>query len=176
MTLLLVSAVSLTAAAAPRFPNYTEVDDVYFYKMGEHRSIYKLFFKLYDAALFAEPSATSTEVLTRNCAFQLEFRYLRNIPKATILESAEHMLNKNLSAEQMARIRVSMQQLHASYRSVIAGDRSSLTYIPNKGTTFTLNGSQLITIPGKEFAQCYLDIWLGAQPISVELRDQLLAQ
>jgi hypothetical protein len=144
--------------------------------MGEHRTVYKLFFKLYDAALFTEPGATANDVLARDCGFRLEFRYLRSIPRDTIIKSANYMLALNLSPESFSSIAKPTQQLHAAYRSVDAGDASSLTYIPDKGTTFAINGEGLITIPGKEFAQHYLNIWLGARPISVELRDQLLAK
>ena len=144
--------------------------------MGAHRVTHKMFFKLYDAALFTAAGATAEQVLTRNCSFRLEFRYLRSISKATILKSADHMLAKNLSSEDRSRITADTEQLHAIYRSVRRGDVSSLTYIAGSGTTFAINGEQLITIAGKEFAQHYLQIWLGERPISLQLRDQLLGK
>jgi len=144
--------------------------------MGAHRVTYKLLFKLYDAALFAEAGATAEQVLARSCSFCLEFRYLRSISKATILKSADHMLAKNLSSEDLSQITAATQQLHAAYRSVETGDVSSLTYITGVGTIFAINGEQLITIPGKDFAQYYLQIWLGERPVSVQLRDRLLGK
>jgi len=144
--------------------------------MGSHRVTHKMIFKLYDAALFTEADATVEEVLARNCSLHLEFRYLRSISKATILKSADHILANNLSAEALARITVATEQLHAIYRSVQAGDVSSLTYIAGGGTTFAINGEQLIHIPGKEFAQHYLQIWLGERPFSRQLRDRLLGK
>jgi hypothetical protein len=152
------------------------IEGVSYPKIGEHRVSYKLLFKLYDAALFAEAGATAEQVLARNCSFRLEFRYLRSISKATILKSADHMLAKNLNAEALPQIAAATQQLHAAYRSVETGDVSSLTYITGVGTTFAINGEQLITIPGKDFAQYYLQIWLGEHPVSVQLRDRLLGK
>jgi hypothetical protein len=175
--LWLVSCIfALATAFGGLFPDSATVNGVHFPKMGEHRSSYKVFFKLYDAALFAEPGATADAVLARNCAFRLEFHYLRSIPKATILKSADHMLRKNLSPETLESIAQPVAQLHACYRSVQRGDHSALTYVPGTGTTFTLNEQALVTIPGRDFAQYYLDIWLGERPISVALRYQLLAR
>ena len=168
--------LALTGARANEFPSSAQIAGANYPKMGEHRTIYRLFFKLYDAALFVEPGANADDVLTGSCAFRLEFRYLRNIPKATILESASHMLAKNLSTDALTRIAEPTEQLHAKYRSVQTGDVSSLTYIPGDGTTFTLNGEELITLPGQEFATSYLQIWLGRLPVSIELRDELLGR
>jgi hypothetical protein len=86
------------------------------------------------------------------------------------------MLAKNLSAEDLSRITAATEQLHATYRSVQTGDVSSLTYIAGRGTTFAINGEQLITISSKEFAQHYLQIWLGERPVSRRLRDRLLGK
>jgi hypothetical protein len=164
------------AAFGSLFPDSATVDGARFPKMGEHRTTYKVFFKLYDAALFAEAGATANDVLTRDCAFRIEFRYLRSIPKATILKSAHHMLRKNLNPEILESIAQPTERLHASFRSVVRGDRSSLTYTPGDGTIFAINDQPLVTIPGKEFAEHYLQIWLGERPISLELRDHLLAR
>lgn len=174
--LLIVALLPIGAVRAAVFAESSRVAGVSYPKMGAHRVTHKMFFKLYDAALFAEAGATAEEVLTRNCSFRLEFRYLRSISKATILKSADHMLAKNLSSEDRSRITADTEQLHAIYRSVRRGDVSSLTYIAGSGTTFAINGEQLITIAGKEFAQHYLQIWLGERPISLQLRDRLLGK
>jgi|SaaInlStandDraft_1057018.scaffolds.fasta_scaffold04161_2 hypothetical protein len=174
--LLIVALLPTSSVRAAVFAESSRIEGVSYPKMGEHRATYKMFFKLYDAALFTVAGATAEEVLTRNCSFRLEFRYLRSISKATILQSANHMLAKNLSAEDLSRITAATEQLHATYRSVQTGDVSSLTYIAGRGTTFAINGEQLITISSKEFAQHYLQIWLGERPVSRRLRDRLLGK
>jgi hypothetical protein len=174
--LLIVALLPISSVRADVFAESSTIEGVSYPKMGEHRVTHKIFFKLYDAALFTEAGATADEVLTRNCSFRLEFRYLRSISRAKILKSADHMLVKNLSAEARSLILADTEQLHASYRSVHSGDVSSLTYIAGGGTTFAINGEHLITLAGKEFAQHYLQIWLGEQPISLQLREQLLGK
>jgi len=174
--LLIVALLPVSSVRAGVSAESALIEGVSYPKIGEHRVSYKLLFKLYDAALFAEAGATAEQVLARNCSFRLEFRYLRSISKATILKSADHMLAKNLNAEALPQFAAATQQLHAAYRSVETGDVSSLTYITGVGTTFAINGEQLITIPGKDFAQYYLQIWLGEHPVSVQLRDRLLGK
>ena len=48
---LLSSLLPLTAAGGSLFPDEAEVNGARFPKMGEHRTTYKVLFKLYDACL-----------------------------------------------------------------------------------------------------------------------------
>ena len=55
-----------------------------------------------------------------------------------------------------------IDNLAALYRDVKPGDRYALTYIPDEGTTLSLNGETLGSIPGDDFARAVFAIWLGA--------------
>lgn len=146
-------------------------------KMGEYRFVYSIFFKLYDAVLYADAEADAEAILNRTAAFHLEFHYLREIEKEIILKSADRMLEKNLTEAERASISEPVAKLNQVYRTVESGDYSALTYIPGKGTTFRLNGDPKLTIPGKAFAELYFRIWLGeAAPLSPEMRDVLLGR
>ena len=173
--LLLVGLwLPLGALLGARFPEVATVDGTPLTKLGEHRSSYKRLLPLYDIALFVEAGASAAQVQARNCAFQIQFHYLRTIRKDTILRSADHVLRNNLSAAERQSIAAPSQQLHAHYRTVQRGDRAALTYRPGHGTTFSFNAAPLITLPQPAFAEHYLKIWLGERPISVKLRDDLL--
>lgn len=145
-------------------------------KLAEYRYVYRFFFKLYDAALYLDETASADAVLTAETAFHLEFRYLREIDKSIILKSADRMLEKNLSAEERAQIADRVERLNEKYQTVREGDRSSLTYQPEEGTTLRINGAPQITLPGQDFAELYFRIWLGPQPISAEMKSVLLGK
>lgn len=173
---LLLLGINTSQAEPSQFPQtWTEPQSgQVLEKLGDYRYVYGYFFKLYDAALYTEPSADAQAVLNYTASFHLEFRYLREIKKSIILESADKMLNKNLSEAERTSIESSVDQLNARYQTVKKGDRSSLTYVPGEGTTFRLNGDAQLTLPGKEFAQLYFQIWLGDSPISPEMKAALL--
>ena len=143
---------------------------------GNHRFVYRMFFKLYDARLYTDAEQTTNidELLDGENALLLEFDYLRKIKKSIILESSGKILARNMSPSELALIQKRVDLINAMYRTVGEGDRSALSYVPGEGTTLWINGRSIITIQGKDFARLYFRIWLGEQPISERMRDALL--
>lgn len=173
--LLPLLALELSARTPePPFPGTVDIDGAKLTKRGEYRYVYRFFFKLYDAALYAPSAASVTQVLQAETPIRLQFRYLREIEKSIILKSADTMLAKNLSDAELDGIQDRIDQLNVAYTTVRDGDRSSLTYEPDVGTTLRINDEPVVTIAGDDFARLYFKIWLGDQPISQSLRAALL--
>ena len=176
----LLTVVSLGTApvsaegAEADFPDQISIDNRELKQLGAYRYVYRFFFPLYEAALYAEPRAEVESVLDADVAFHLTFRYLRYIEKPVILQAADRMLDKNLSSKEQDRIAERVKNLNDAYTSVEEGDTSSLTYDPEKGTTLRINGESRTTVSGQDFAQLYFKIWLGPEPLSKSLRDHLL--
>ena len=145
-------------------------------RTGNYRFIYRMFFKLYDASLYADVEQVSDtdSLFNGENAVVLEFDYLRTIKKSIILESSEKLLANNMTPGELASIQKRVDQINAEYRTVGQGDRSALSYVPGEGTTLWINGERKITIEGDDFARLYFRIWLGEQPISKPMRDALL--
>ena len=144
---------------------------------GSFRYVYAMLFKLYDSTLYtdAPKQVTATSLLSGQHALRLEFTYLRTIKKTIILESADKMLQRNLSPAELANITDRAQALNAAYTTVHKGDHSSLSYHKGHGTTLEINGQEVITIAGDDFGPLYFRIWLGDRPISTNMRDNLLS-
>lgn len=160
----------------PSFRNTIEVDESELIKRGEYRYVYRFFFELYDAALYAPKGASAAKIIEANTDFRLQFRYLREIEKSIILKSADRMLEKNLSETEREQIAQRVDTINEAYTTVRDGDRSSLTFQQDIGTTLRINDESVVTIEGSDFAQLYFQIWLGEQPISQSLRDALLGE
>jgi hypothetical protein len=168
-------ALSLLAREPePSFPNTIEVGGSELTKRGEYRYVYRFFFQLYDAALYAPDSASVEDILNAETDFRLQFRYLREIEKSIILKSADRMLEKNLRASERDLIAERVTAINEAYTTVRDGDRSSLTFQREIGTTLRINGDPVATIKGDDFARLYFQIWLGEQPISKSLKSTLL--
>ncbi len=163
-----------STSATTLFPNTYEVKTQSLEKRGEYRYVYRLFFKLYDVALFAEADSSSSDILSAEVPFHLSFNYLRTIDKSIILESADTILDRNLSNIERQQIADRVDLINAAYQTVREGDRSSLTYLPAEGTTLRINEQPIATIPGKDFAQLYFQIWLGENPISTTMKSVLI--
>jgi hypothetical protein len=53
------------------------------------------------------------------------------------------------------------------------GDVLDLTWLPGTGTLVRGRGKSL-TIPGKDFADALLSVWLGPKPVEASLKRDLL--
>lgn len=178
LTLLLLAIIlpRADAAAEALFPQEITLAEESFQKLGEYRYVYRFFFNLYDAALYAPGDATAEQILDATTPFRLQFRYLRTIDKSIVLKSADRMLEKNLSPEERSQIAERVDRINEAYTTVKDGDTSSLTYQPGRGTTLKINGEPQLTIAGEDFAKLYFRIWLGPQPISKSLKANLLGR
>jgi hypothetical protein len=105
---------------------------------------------------------------------RLELCYFRKIPAKGFVESSQDHLRSTLSAEKLEQIQDRLYQLYDLFRDIGPGDRYTLTYQPDYGTSLSLNGELLGTIPGADFAAAYFGIWLGVQPLNEKFRDQVL--
>ena len=139
---------------------------------GTGRLVWMRLVTVYDAALYLPAGIPGKDVLT-DVPKQLELSYHISIKGKKFGESAEPYLEKNVTPEELARLRPRIEQLNKLYRDVKEGDRYALTYAPGKGTTLSLNNEPLGTIEGADFAAAYFAIWLGAKPISEAMRDDL---
>ena len=173
--LLLLACTAEARAPEPGFPGEILLGNTgeTLSKLGEYRYVYRMFFKLYDVALYAEPKASAKDVLSASVSYRLQFRYLREIDKAIILKSSAKILDKNLNPDELRQIAERVDRLNAAYQTVKDGDHSSLTFQPDVGTTLRINGSPVTTIEGADFARLYFKIWLGERPISDSLREAL---
>jgi len=173
----LFSTVVATTASGEDlgFPDTIEIDGDTWSKSGSYHYVYRFFFPLYDAALYAPEGATKSDVLNAKTGFQLRFRYLREIEKPIILKSANKMMAKNLSGVKRNEIAEEVDKLNRAYRTVKDGDESSLTFLPERGTTLRINGEPKVTVGDQAFAAAYFQIWLGEKPISSDLKTAVLA-
>jgi hypothetical protein len=134
---------------------------------------YRVVFRGYVAALYLPEGMPGTRALD-DVPRRLELSYFWSIGASDFAGAAEQFLNQNLSNADFERIRSRVETLHNAYRDVRPSDRYSLVYEPGVGTTLSLNGEQLATIPGSDFAEAYFGIWLGTPSLDNSLRDSLL--
>jgi hypothetical protein len=140
---------------------------------GTGRLVWMRMVTVYDAGLYLPAGVPGKDAL-KDVAKRLELRYHISIKREKFGESAVPFLEKNVAAEELARLKPRLEQLNRLYRDVKEGDRYALTYVPGTGTTLTLNGNPLGTVDGADFAAAYFTIWLGAKPISDTMRDELM--
>lgn len=173
---LLLAATAGLTHGAPSFPDTLETEHGPLEKLGEHRYTYRFFFDVYDAALYAAPGAVSKDILRADTRFRLHFHYLRKVDRSIVLESANKALDRNLSDKESDSIADRVRRFHQATETVRKGDESSMDYVPGRGTTLRVNGDPKVMIEGRDFARLYFRIWFGDDPLSEDLKNDLLGR
>ncbi len=145
--------------------------------LGKGEVYYLGFIKVYDAALYTSTEKNGQAPMDSESSRCLKLTYDVSLTVKDFVLGAETVLARQHSPEGIAKLRKEIDMLHAAYRDVQKGDSYYLCYAaPQRLTTLTLNDTELVAVPSKEFAEVYFGIWLGeVQPIDEKLRDRLLS-
>ena len=124
---------------------------------------------IYELRLFSK-----TNIYDRNEIFVLEFKYLRDTSKASVIKASIVELKKlNLSKTKLEQWE---KYLEKSIKDMKAGEKAALLFRPDLGITFYSSDRFNITIDNVEFANSYIDIWLGENTARPKLRKQITGQ
>ncbi len=156
------------------FPEAVEAGDTQLSLFGLGLLRYRVLFRGYVGGLYLPVGAQASDTL-RDVPKALELYYFWKIEGRFFAQAADDLLARKLPPERLSAIRERLDRLHVLYQDVVPGDRYRLTYVPGRGTSLTLNGRLLGTIPGADFAEDYFGIWLGDDPLSEPFRDQIFA-
>jgi len=137
---------------------------------------YKFFFKIYAAALYVESTSDdANKVLNQKGSNRLIMQMIYDeVEKEKMVNSMVEGFEGNLSSENYKLLQPRINDLLAQYQGVKKGDVLVFDYTPNKGTTFSINGNNKVTIQGADFNQALLSIWIGEEPATDSLKNDLL--
>lgn len=141
-----------------------------------------LLFQIYAIGLYlAERAKTLEQVLAQPGPKRLYMVMLRNgITSAQVHDHVVARLTDGTQPHEMAVMKQRMDELDRIIQSQNVIDRGgtiAIDYLPAQGTLIRVNdGVRGEPIPGPEFYQAILRIWLGAGAKSAVLRDALLGR
>lgn len=134
---------------------------------------YLVVIKAYAGALYLPEKVAPENVLT-DVAKRLELSYFHAIKGEDFGAATLQVMRKNVDSATMARLMPKVAEFNSLYTDVAPGDRYAITYVPNQGTTLSLNGEAVGTISGEDFAAAVFSIWLGPEPIDKKFKYALL--
>lgn len=170
--LLLAMCGCLLHLAAVEWPATVRADGADLALRGTGRLTW-LWYKVYDVALHLPADAGRAQALDDRPR-RLAFRYLRDFSAGDLAKAT----SRTVAAEgpAAAEIAAGVAAINALWPAVVAGDELQLLYRPGHGTTVTLNGRELGSVPGPDFARAMFAVWLGPAPVDEDLRDALLGR
>jgi len=176
--------IAVLLAAAPGPAGAAEVEDVRFAESvriadrevplrGAGLLRYRWVIRAYVAALYLPETARDP---LADVPRRLEIEYFWSLDAEDIAGAGEALLERNVDAATLERIRPRVERMHELFVDIEPGDRYALTYLPGRVTELSHNGRTLGRVPGAEFAAAYFSIWLGEEPLDAGLRADLLGR
>ena len=136
----------------------------------------KFFIKVYIGALYTEKLARSRdEVIAMDGPNRVLMHFLHEeVSQEKLVDAWNEGFEENMSEDDLEKLRPQIDSFNAMFPTVRQGDVIYLDYIPGTGTRVTINDEQKGVIPGKDFNNAMLDIWLGEEPASSKLKKAML--
>ncbi|MBU1565352.1 MAG: chalcone isomerase family protein [Proteobacteria bacterium] len=137
----------------------------------------KFFIDVYIASLYMEkPSAVAAEVIGDKGKKRIVMHFLHSeVSKDKLVDAWNDGFKENNSAGELAKLQERINQFNALFVDVKKNDVIVLDYAPATGTVVTIKGEKKGAIPGSDFNDALLKIWLGDNPVTSSLKDKLLS-
>ncbi|MGV8892942.1 MAG: chalcone isomerase family protein [Burkholderiaceae bacterium] len=139
----------------------------------------KAIFKVYVAGLYLPAKKTTApDILELAGPRRLTLIMLREVSSEDFGQSFMTGLNANSDKAEKSKIinqTIKMGEIFASIPSLKKGDTIFSDWVPGSGTIIQVNGKQVgEVIPGIDFYNAYLKIWLGEKPADSSLKKSML--
>ncbi len=134
----------------------------------------KVMFKVYVAGLYVEtPTKAPEAIISSDQVKRMDLHILRSLKASKVTEAIEEGFEKNSKA-QMPALKERLGKFSAMFSDVKEGDQILMTYVPGKGTSVSIRGTEKGTVEGKDFADALFAVWFGANPVQEDLKKALL--
>lgn len=139
----------------------------------------KVIVKVYAAGLYVgKKDTTAAGVLAQPGAKSVHAVMLRDLTGEDFADAMAKGFKANNSAADLAKHQAKLDELRALMLTVGEAKKGSsihIDYVPGAGTRILFNGQQKgKDIPGEDFYQGLLKIWLGSDPVDSDLKAGLL--
>jgi hypothetical protein len=135
--------------------------------------------KVYVAGLYLPSHAdTPAAILAMKGAKRVNAVLLREVNSGDLGSLLIKGIRENASKEEIQRIGfnlVKMGEIFGSIPTLKRGDSFGLDWVPGKGSFVLINGKVVTeALPGEEFYNAMLKIWLGEKPADSSLKEAFL--
>ena len=137
----------------------------------------KLWVDVYVGALYLPArSSDVAEILSRPGPWrvQLDFVY-KEVDQKKLIKAWREGFEKNQTDETLQKLQPRIDQFYQYFdSSVVAKEQYAFDYLPPEGVKVSRNQKELGVIPGEDFKNALLEIWLGNHPADKKLKKGML--
>lgn len=138
----------------------------------------KFFVRIYVGSLYLSArtnDAVQAVSMTGPKRVSLDILYEAMSPEQ-ITDAWSDGFEANLDEAALTALAPRIKRFNALWPPLKAGDQVVLDFANGSGTSLTVNGQALGSVPGKDFNDAMLRIWLGESPADGDLKRGMLGQ
>jgi hypothetical protein len=137
----------------------------------------KFLFDIYVIGLYMQYPANSVEKVVEAPGEKRIFMHFlyKKVEKASLVEAWNDGFSGNTDQETLAKLKDRIDTFNGLFEDVKKNDVVTLDFIPDRGTAVIINSNEKGVVPGKDFNEALLRIWLGDKPVSSGLKEDLLS-
>jgi hypothetical protein len=130
--------------------------------------------KVYVAGLYLETASTDRDrIIASDSVRRLVLRMTHDASKDKLIDELREGLNRN-SKDELPVLKKRLDRFLRGVPDLKEGQTLTITYLPGRGTSIHGASGSEITVPGKDFADAILRVWLGTDPLDDDLKKRLL--
>lgn len=137
---------------------------------------YKFIFKIYIGALYLSEKEQQAERVINSPGPKrvlMHFLYDRVVQK-DLADAWKEGFEANLSAQELNALGPRIEQFSSLFVDAVEGDRIWIDQLPEGDTRVTINEVEQGRIRGSDFFPALLQIWLGEDPVTMDLKQAML--
>ena len=174
MLVLPLSAVEIAKQQIPDQATVTGTDQTLVLNGAGIR--YKFVFKIYIGALYLpEKSQDADAIIASTGPKRILMHFLYDkVQKQDMDEAWKDGFEDNLDEAMLDKLGQRREAFAALFTDAVEGDVIWIDNIPGTGTRVTINGEERGVVTGDDFYPALLQIWIGKDPVTLDLKKQML--
>ncbi len=136
----------------------------------------KFVFDIYVGALYlTQKTQSAQDIINSPHPKQVSMYFLYDeISKEKMVNGWNDGFEEVLDESALSLMRPRIETFNNAFGVTREGDVIHIRYVPDKGTEVIVNTETRATIPGTDFHQALMKIWLGPSPVDSGLKDGML--
>jgi hypothetical protein len=96
------------------------------------------------------------------------------VAKRQLAEGWREGFENNLTEAQLNAVAARLDRFVGLFGDMREGETVWLDFVPGRGTEVSVNGTPLGMIEGDDFNSALLSVWLGKEPVTIELKNAMV--
>lgn len=134
-------------------------------------------FDVYVGGLYVRESSTRpSDLVKQEGPKRVHMWMRRDVERQKLVDAWDEGFRENMDPEKFEALTDRIETFNSYFPDAEEGDQFIMDYIPGEGTRVTINDQVKGTVPGRDFHEGLLLIWLGDNPPSDDIREGMLGK